>query len=215
MTHPKGAPEGRNEAPRGGRRTPDEAQLKQRVKHELRRRMKALRKALPAEARALRSARVSRALLDLADIGPRHRVAAFVAIHGEVDLEAFAAAHRARGGLLALPRVDLEAQRVVLHAHAPGDALVRGAYGIPEPDPGAPVVARPDAVLVPFLAADPRGHRVGYGKGFYDKLLPELEGAVRIAAGFDFQLVPEVPTASFDVPVDVVVTDTRVIRAAR
>ena len=106
-------------------------------------------------------------------------------------------------------------QRVVLHAHVPGDALERGAFGIPEPDPGAPVITRPDVVLVPFLAADPRGYRVGYGKGFYDRLLPELGDALRVAAGFDFQLVPEVPSAPFDVPVDVVVTDARVLRAER
>ncbi|MEM1414184.1 MAG: 5-formyltetrahydrofolate cyclo-ligase [Myxococcota bacterium] len=196
-------------------RTPDEDALRQRVKHELRRRMKAVRGALPAAARKERSAKLAERLLALPELSGGPLVAAFVPIRGEVDLAPFLEGHRARGGTVALPRVDLEAQEVVLHLHEAGAELAQGAFGIPEPSPAAPRVPRPDVVLVPGLAIDPRGHRVGYGKGFYDRLLPELEGALRVAVAFDFQLVAEVPAASFDEPVDLVVTDARVLRVER
>ena len=67
-------------------------------------------------------------------------------------------------------------------------------------------------MVVPCLAIDPRGQRVGYGKGFYDRLLPTLPNAFRVAIAFDFQLVAEVPDAEGDVPVQAVVSDKRILR---
>ena len=60
---------------------------------------------------------------------------------------------------------------------------------------------------------DPRGYRIGYGGGYYDRLLPQLTNACSCAVAFDFQLIVEVPELPIDVPVDIVVTDERVIEA--
>jgi 5-formyltetrahydrofolate cyclo-ligase len=65
---------------------------------------------------------------------------------------------------------------------------------------------------VPALAVDARGFRIGYGRGFYDRLLPTLPNALTVAIVYDFQLVAEVPEEPFDVPVHVVATDARVLR---
>jgi 5-formyltetrahydrofolate cyclo-ligase len=68
--------------------------------------------------------------------------------------------------------------------------------------------------VVPALAVDPRGHRVGYGAGFYDRTLPRfVPPAVSIAVAFDFQLAVEVPTTEGDVAVSWIVTDARELRA--
>jgi 5-formyltetrahydrofolate cyclo-ligase len=82
-----------------------------------------------------------------------------------------------------------------------------------QPAASAPPIADAsiDLVLVPALAVDERGHRIGYGKGFYDRLLPRL-AALRVALVFDFERIVEVPVRAGDVPVDVIVTDERVIR---
>ena len=69
---------------------------------------------------------------------------------------------------------------------------------------------RVDLVLVPALAIDAQGHRIGWGKGFYDQLLAgEAAGAVRVGYVYDFQLLAECPVMPHDVPVQWVVTDTR------
>ena len=72
--------------------------------------------------------------------------------------------------------------------------------------------ASADVVLVPAVALDERGYRIGHGKGYYDALLPELPNARRIGMIFDFQLIAEVPITPGDVPVHVIVTDRRTIR---
>ena len=119
---------------------------------------------------------------------------------------------RAAGKVVVLPRVDMEAQRVVLHRWD-GEPLEPGAFGIPEPSPDAPVVDRVDLILVPALAVDETGHRIGWGKGFYDKLLAdEAATAFRVALVFQFQLLAESPATPHDIPVHVVVTDQRTIR---
>jgi len=173
--------------------------------------MRPVRKALPKEARVARAEKIAARLEALDVWSDASSVAGFVPIHGEVNLGPLLARAHAEGKTVALPRVDLEAQRIVLHAQDPKAPLVPGAFGIPEPSPDAPVVPNVDLVLVPALAFDPRGHRVGYGKGFYDQLLPTLEGAYRCGVGYDFQLVAEVPNTAHDVALDAIVTDARTL----
>ena len=118
------------------------------------------------------------------------------------------------GGLLALPRVDAAAGTITLRAWSPGEPLERGGFGVMEPLSSAPEVpaSAVDFVLVPALAVDLQGNRLGYGKGLYDRLLPTLPTALRCALAYDFQLVSELPSSPTDAPVDVVVTDARVLR---
>ncbi len=75
--------------------------------------------------------------------------------------------------------------------------------------------ARRDSIShwFPRWRVDPRGYRIGYGGGYYDKLIPRLANACTCAVAYDFQLISEVPELPFDVAVDLVVTDERVIRA--
>jgi 5-formyltetrahydrofolate cyclo-ligase len=123
----------------------------------------------------------------------------------------------AGGKRVVLPRVDATRRVLVLHQV---DDLARdvapGYRGIAEPGAGTPVVG-PDAVgfaLVPGVAFDAHGCRLGYGGGFYDRLLPLLPaGIARVAGAFDVQLVDRVPAAMHDVTVDVVVTPTRTLVA--
>ncbi len=86
-----------------------------------------------------------------------------------------------------------------------------GAWGIPEPDQGKPAAVRDiGLIVVPGAVFDERGNRVGYGAGFYDKLLALYQG-MTAALAFELQVVPRVPVDSHDVPVKKIVTETRVI----
>lgn len=192
--------------------TPEEELfLRGRVKDEIRRRIRAVRRKLPPEARAARSAAIAERVAALEVFDGASTLMAYVSIHGEADPGPLVEIARAAGKALVLPRVDLETGEVVLHRHREGDPLEAGAFGVPEPSAEAEVVPddEVDLVLVPALAVDPRGHRIGYGKGFYDRLLPRLERATSSALIFDFQLISEAPNMPGDVPVDLVVTDVR------
>ena len=85
------------------------------------------------------------------------------------------------------------------------NAVEKGYAGIPEPIANGPVADDPHAlVLMPGLAFDPQGHRIGYGGGFYDRFLAAQPEHPTLALCYDFQLLPYLETDSFDIPVDCV-----------
>ena len=84
-------------------------------------------------------------------------------------------------------------------------AVEAGYAGIPEPIANGPEADDPTAlVLMPGLAFDPQGHRIGYGGGFYDRFLAEEPNHPTLALCYDFQMFPELQTEEFDIPVDIV-----------
>jgi 5-formyltetrahydrofolate cyclo-ligase len=187
------------------------------AKEALRKRYAALRRALSGEARAERAQRACQLLLAHESFVRARSVLAYAALRFELDPALAVARAHALGKLVALPRVDAESGELRLHAYTPGDELVESGFGVREPRATAPSVALDeiDLVLVPGLAFDARGYRLGYGKGFYDRLLPSLTHAVRIGLAFELSLLAEVPNAEHDVPVDTLVTDKRVLLAER
>jgi 5-formyltetrahydrofolate cyclo-ligase len=122
-----------------------------------------------------------------------------------------------------LPRVDSAGQRLRFHRATfqpllpeRFGPLVPGAFGLLEPAATAPEVPIDalDVVIVPGLAFDAEGRRVGFGGGFYDRTFGERGGATLVGFSYDFQVVPLCPAGDVDVPVDVVVTDAREVRPA-
>ena len=86
------------------------------------------------------------------------------------------------------------------------DRVAKGYAGIPEPVEDGPVAEDPGAlVLMPGLAFDPEGHRIGYGGGFYDRFLAREPGHPTLALCYDFQMLPRLETEEFDIPVDWVI----------
>jgi len=129
----------------------------------------------------------------------------------------FVAGALAQGKVVALPRVDADSGELMLHRYVEGDPLEESGFAVREPLATAPGVELDmvDVVLVPGLGFDERGQRLGYGKGFYDRLLPRLKRAVRVGLCFELSLLAEVPASETDVPVDVIVSCRRVIRCSR
>lgn len=187
------------------------------AKEALRKRYAALRRALSAEARAARAQRACELLLVHESFARARCVLAYAALRFELDPALATARAHALGKVVALPRVAAESGELRLHAYMPGDELFESGFGVREPCATAPAIApdEVDLVLVPGLAFDMRGYRLGYGKGFYDRLLPTLTRATRVGLAFELSLLPEVPNAEHDAPVDVLVTDKRVVLAER
>ena len=185
------------------------------AKEALRKRLAALRRTLTTEARAERSRRASERLIAEPAFAAAQVVLAYAALRFELD-PSHAIEHAiASGKTVALPRVIPETSELALHVYKPGDELTESGYGVREPLADAARIAaeQVDLVLVPALAFDARGFRLGYGKGFYDRLLPSLGRAERIGLAFELSLLPQLPNEDHDIAVHRVVTEKRVIEA--
>jgi len=195
-----------------------EEQLRRRVKGELRKRMRGLRKTLPGSACAERSARIVDRLYAMQPVAEARAVALFWPIEErhEVDLRPLDTRLRERGVRVAYPAVDPETGAMTFRFVEHTDSMLEQGFGFREPPQDAPQASPGalDVVVVPALAVDPTGHRLGYGAGYYDRTLPAfVPPAVAIAVAFDFQLLVEIPFTAGDVPASWIVTDTRTLRA--
>jgi 5-formyltetrahydrofolate cyclo-ligase len=175
----------------------------------------AARDALPAPLHAARSQAISDRVARLPSFVAAGTVLLTLPFRSEWDTRPLVRAALAAGKTVALPRVDLATRMLELRVIADPDRDAAPGYqGIPEPGPGCPLIppAAIGWVLVPGVAFDAAGRRLGYGGGFYDRLLPLLApGAARVAGAFDAQVAARVPAADRDLAVHAVVTETRTI----
>ena len=96
------------------------------------------------------------------------------------------------------------------------DNLIPGKFGILEPIEAMRIAYKNiDLVLVPGIVFDKEGHRIGYGLGYYDKFLKKVPKAVKIGLAFDFQIVDKIPREMHDIPVDLIVTEERVVECGK
>ncbi|MBX3221976.1 MAG: 5-formyltetrahydrofolate cyclo-ligase [Labilithrix sp.] len=187
-----------------------------KVKAELRKRIRGVRKTAPLEACAERSAKIVASLEAHAAVEEARAVALFWPIveRHEVDLRPLDASLRARGVRVAYPSIDPDTGDMVFRFVDDPSALEDAGYGFAEPAKDAPEASDLGVIVVPALAVDPTGHRIGYGAGYYDRTLPKYAPpAVSIAVAYDYQLVAEVPATPGDVQVAWIVTDQRTIDA--
>lgn len=161
---------------------------------------------------ALSGVQIARQVLALPEVARATRVVAFVSLPGEPSTLPLLDALRAKGVRVLLPvlRGDLD-----LDFREYTGTLVPGALGTREPPPAAAMVDLVDAdvVLVPAVAVDPLGHRLGRGGGSYDRALRRMRAtATLIAVVDDLAIIESVPVAAHDLPVAVIVTPTRLVR---
>ena len=138
-------------------------------------------------------------------------ISGYAAIRSEIDPVPLMRKLAAAGMQLALPTVMARGQSLVFRTWAPGDKLMLGALGIPEPSPAAAEVV-PDIMLVPLAAFDRTGHRIGYGAGYYDHTFAHLRKAkavTGIGLAFAVQEIKAVPAMPHDVALDYVLTETQ------
>ena len=152
------------------------------------------------------------ALVASGDPAPPLRLGLYAARPGEVDLAPVAAWATARALPVLWPRQRGDGGL----DFAPGAEadLVKGPHGVREPPPDAPAVVPDETtwLLVPGVAFDPGGGRLGRGGGAYDRALSGCPAAVRVGVGFEFQVVDAVPTGRHDQVMHVIVTEARVRR---
>jgi 5,10-methenyltetrahydrofolate synthetase len=191
------------------------------TKAALRRAILDRRDALDADTRARCSAAALARVAGLGLFQQACGVLAYTSFGSELDTGPFLRTVLTGGRTLVLPRVDRSARRLALHQVRDLEADLRaGTWGIPEPVPArcrAVAPAEVDFVLVPGVVFDWTGGRIGYGAGYYDRLLAAWSGPLPplVAAAFELQVVPAVPVLSTDRRVDLVVTESRVYSKPR
>lgn len=195
-----------------------ELALRGRVKDELRTRMRALRTALPSSACAEKSSQIATRLARIDAISAARSVALFWPMPGrhEVDLRSLDAHLRAHSVRVAYPRLE-ETGPMTFRFVTDIETMREHELGLLEPTPEDAVAESGDldVVVAPALAVDPRGHRIGYGLGHYDRALPRVAPPAKVVVvAFDFQLIAETPETEGDVAGDWVVTDRRTIAAS-
>lgn len=179
-------------------------------KRSIRSRFLAERKALSLNRCAALSKEVQEQFLRSGCLLQADCVALYSAIHNEVNTESVARQVLAAGKRLVYPRVCGEALEFV---EVPGlDALTPGAFGVLEPRSGPTVsIADLDLVVVPGVVFDRTGHRLGYGRGYYDRCLSLCrEDSVKVGFAYDFQVVETLPTAGHDRTLSLLMTDKRI-----
>jgi len=193
-------------------------EVARRVKAELRDRMRRLRKALGEDARAKKSADIAARVQALPAWQEARTVMLFVPTRTEIDVTVLKHAARGAGKTIAAPRMTADGRGLEVRVWADDVPPVEsGRMGVREPPASAPSADEGsiDLVVVPALALDPSGGRLGYGAGLYDSLLPRLSRARRVGVAFDFQLLAEVPLTAGDEPVHAIVTERRTLEVER
>jgi 5-formyltetrahydrofolate cyclo-ligase len=137
-------------------------------------------------------------------------VAGFWPMGPEIDIRPLLLALHARGHRIALPVTPKRGNPLRFRQWQPGDSLSRGPLGTSQPEPSAPELT-PGWLLVPLLAFDRAGRRLGYGGGYYDRTLASLPGATAIGTAYACQEVDEVPAGMDDAPLAAVATELGLI----
>jgi 5-formyltetrahydrofolate cyclo-ligase len=186
------------------------------IKAELRREALARRDALPAAERAQAAEAIAAHAFPV-PLKPEAIVSGFMPMKSEINPLPLMRKLAAAGGRLALPVVAGRGKPLIMRAWGIGEPLAAGVWGIREPAPSATVVA-PDILLVPLLAFDRAGHRIGYGAGYYDMTIAALrarQAVVAIGLAFAAQEIAAVPATPHDAPLDLVLTEREVVDLRR
>ena len=184
------------------------------AKRDARARARNARDGIAQEERRAAAHEIAAVLLELPELASVKVVLAYAALPNELDPAPAVWRLRKRGARIAYPRI--EAPGVLgMHYVDHETELVPGPFGLAQPSEHAPHVAHRliDAVILPAVAFDEQGTRLGYGGGYYDRLLPMMRpDCVRVGVVFDEQVLAHIPTEEHDACVDVVVTPLRIIR---
>ena len=170
-------------------------------KKALRAEIRAKKRAMTAQEIEEKSAALAKAFYETAEYKNAKTIYGYLPYNQEVRTTQMLAHALVDGKQVAVPKVYGDEMKFILLSDL--GQVAKGYAGIPEPVADGPVAADPTAlVLMPGLAFDPEGHRLGYGGGFYDKFLAAEPDHPTLALCYDFQMLPHLDTESYDIPVD-------------
>jgi 5-formyltetrahydrofolate cyclo-ligase len=177
-----------------------------------------VRDALAPETRAAKDSLIKKRLRSLPQFIHAQTIFFFASFRSEVSTGPLMEESLKRGKRVVVPRVDRDSRTLELYEITAFSELVPGYMGIPEPDVAEERrrdINDADLVIMPGAAFDRQGNRLGYGGGYYDRLLSGLSKSVPlIAVAYEEQIIESVPFGPHDIKVHTLVTDKRVIECA-
>ena len=173
-------------------------------KKELRKAIREKKRAMSAEEIEQKSQALTEAFLRSAAYQSAKTIYGYLPYNQEVRTVPMLEQALRDGKRVAVPKCYGDEMRFIYMVDL--SAVEKGYAGIPEPIADEPVADDESAlVLMPGMAFDPQGHRIGYGGGFYDKFLAKEPDHPTLALCYDFQVLPHLDTEEFDIPVDTVI----------
>jgi 5-formyltetrahydrofolate cyclo-ligase len=184
------------------------------LKKILRKQVLSARDRFSPKEKTAKSREIEERLFSLPEFLSAQVVMFFASFRSEVETSPMIRRALSLGKRVVLPKVQGN-ELGLYEIHDFGSDVEPGAWGIPEPKTIiSAALADIDLMIIPGAAFDKQGNRLGYGAGFYDKLLPAF-GKATVALAFEAQIVNEVPTEKHDVPVWKIITEERVINTAK
>ncbi len=183
-------------------------------KGEIRKRLIAMRNAIPREEIEAKSRAIQGRVTELEEIRSASTLMIFLSFGSEVLTDDLILWCWGEGKRVCVPFCRPESRELTACRIDGFGDLETGHYGIREPNEGLlrPVEGEKiEAILVPAVAFDRRGYRVGYGGGYYDRFLPQAPRAAKIGVAFASQIIEKIPVDGYDLPVDMIVTEKEVI----
>ncbi len=171
----------------------------------------AVRDALTPEELSLRSRRIGEVLFKEEHFQKAETVAFYMPKGNEVDTKSMIERAMKEGKEVLVPVTN---DKISMCKFTSFDDMLAGKFGVPEPKHHEPKDHAADVVLVPGVVFGLCMHRIGYGKGYYDKYFKESK-AFRIGICFDFQLMDNLPTHEHDIPMELIITDKRLIKPSK
>ena len=182
-------------------------------KKDLRKKLLRERKSLQPQDRKRRDLIIASRLVSLEEFKKANKVLLYYPVRGEPDIRPLFYRLLDSGKMPILPKVSGPELKLISFTGL--SCLRKGAFGIPEPFVGEEFPAEElELVVVPGIAFDRRGFRLGFGKGYYDRLLKVVK-APKVGVAYSFQVVEYIPEDGWDIPVDILITDKEVMRWKR
>ncbi|MFH1848667.1 MAG: 5-formyltetrahydrofolate cyclo-ligase [archaeon] len=185
------------------------------MKDIIRSRMRGLRDKLPEAEAVSRSSAIERRLFSLAEFQNAASVMFYLSKGNEVKTDSMIAGCLGRKRV-AVPVTDQGRGNLLISSIESLERLKLSSFGVREPLDYKPVPAgNLDLVIVPGMAFDRSGNRIGYGGGYYDSFLRGISGIPIVGLAYDFQIVGHLDVRKTDVPVDLIITENETIRCVR
>jgi 5-formyltetrahydrofolate cyclo-ligase len=186
----------------------------QKLKIKIRSNIQGERDSLDESIRQEKSHLIANKLMGLSQYGESSYILAYYPFRSEIDTRIIIRDAVTRGKKVALPRVGKRGLELFYIKNLEED-LEHGSYDIMEPIPSRcekAATSHIDLVIVPGVGFDRDHNRLGYGGGFYDRLLTSIPvGVPRIALAFDLQVISEIPVSGHDLKIDILITESQII----
>ena len=164
-----------------------------------------------SEVKHIKDKNIQASLEDMPEFKSAKKILFYAPINGEVDTFAIMEKWVNKKELY-LPKTNKKDHRLYIHKITSLDDFKIGAFGIPEPHKNSEEIqpGKLDLVVVPGVVFDKTGHRIGFGLGYYDRMLKKTR-CPKIGLAYEFQIIENIPGEPHDVPVNIVITNKRII----